>query len=267
MDDGSSDNSWNQISDLAKSFPGLIRGVKLSRNFGQLAAMLAGWKHCKGNAIINMAADLQDPPSVIPTFVNRWREGFEVVVGVRAEREDGVGARVTSFIAHHFLLKSNPRFPKTWFDFTLMSRRNLDIILNMSGRYRFTQGDIFFAGFKYASVPYVRAKRPFGTSGYNFWKRFASFTDSVLDSSYFLIQVFIRIGFLVSVTSLIYAGWIVTARITGLIPSTGWAPIMIVLLLSSGLIISMLGIIAEYLWRIYDSTRNKPLYVIESEIL
>jgi glycosyltransferase involved in cell wall biosynthesis len=266
VDDGSTDDSWLRISELASTLPGVIRAVKLTRNFGQLAAMLAGWQLCKGDAVINMSADLQDPPSVIPSFVNRWREGFEVVVGVRAEREDGIIARLTSRIAHRFLRSSNSSFPQTWFDFTLMSRKNLETVLSMSGRYRFTQGDIFYAGFKYAPVLYTRARRQFGKSGYTFWKRFASFTDSVLDSSYFLIQLFIRVGFLVSVTSLIYAGWIIFARLTGLIPSTGWAPIMIVLLLSSGLIMSMLGIIAEYLWRIYDSTRKKPIYVIESEI-
>ena len=265
VDDGSVDDSWLRISELASALPGVIRGVKLTRNFGQLAAMLAGWQICRGDAVINMSADLQDPPSVIPMFVNRWREGFEVVVGIRTERKDGIFARLTSHIAHRLLRNSNSRFPQTWFDYTLMSKKNLEIVLSMSGRYRFTQGDIFFAGFKHASVQYVRAKRPFGRSGYSFWKRFASFTDSVLDSSYFLIQLFIRIGFLVSATSLIYAGWIIAARLTGLIPSTGWAPIMIVILLSSGLIMSMLGIIAEYLWRIYDSTRSKPIYVIESE--
>ena len=266
VDDGSVDDSWLRISDLAFTLPGVVRGVKLTRNFGQLAAMLAGWQICRGDAVINMSADLQDPPSVIPLFVNRWREGFEVVVGVRTERKDGIFARLTSHIAHRFLRNSNPRFPQTWVDYTLMSKKNLEVVLSMSGRFRFMQGDIFFAGFRYASVPYVRAKRPFGRSGYSFWKRFANFTDSVLDSSYFLIQMFIRLGFLVSVSSLIYAGWIIAARLTGLIPSTGWAPIMVALLLSSGIIMSMLGIVAEYLWRIYDSTRGKPSYVIETEL-
>jgi glycosyltransferase involved in cell wall biosynthesis len=267
VDDGSTDDSWDQISKLVTALPGTIRGVKLTRNFGQLAAMTAGWEISTGDAIINISADLQDPPAEIPNFVEQWRKGYEVVVGVRNERNDGLFARLTSGIAHKIIRRSNPRFPETWFDYTLMSRKNLQIILAMSGRFRFVQGDMFFAGFKHATVLYTRAKRPFGRSGYNFWKRFANFTDSVLDSSYIVIQVFIRCGFLFSSAAVIYALWIIIARLIGILPSTGWAPIMVVLLLCSGLIMSMLGIIAEYLWRIYDSTRNKPTYLVEIESL
>jgi|688.fasta_scaffold369305_1 glycosyltransferase involved in cell wall biosynthesis len=266
VDDGSTDNSWREISKLSSAQPEVVKGVKLTRNFGQLAAMIAGWELCKGDAIINISADLQDPPSQIPKFIGLWRDGFHVVIGVRTNRTDGLFARVTSKIAHKILQQSNPRFPKTWFDYTLMSRKNLEVVMTMSGRYRFVQGDIFFAGFDYATVSYTRAKRIFGRSGYNFWKRFANFTDSVLDSSYFIIQIFIRFGFIFSSAAIIYALWIIIARLTGLIPSTGWAPIMVVLLLCSGLIMSMLGIIAEYLWRIYDSTRNKPTYLIDRQI-
>jgi glycosyltransferase involved in cell wall biosynthesis len=266
IEDGSSDNSWSCIKDLARKYPETIRAIKLSRNFGQLAAIIAGWELCKGDAVINMSADLQDPTSVIPSFVKRWREGYEIVVGIRSERQDGIFAQLTSRFAHKLLRNSNPRFPETWFDFTLMSRRNLEIVIAMSGRYRFAQGDMFYAGFEYSSVPYIRTKRPFGRSGYNFWKRLANFTDAFLDSSYILIKFFIRLGVLFSFISFLYAGWIVIARLTGLIPSSGWAPIMVVLLLCSGIIMSMLGIIAEYLWRIHDSTRSKPSYIIEIEI-
>jgi len=266
IEDGSSDGSWSCIADLAGKYPNTIRAVKLTRNFGQLAAIIAGWELCKGDAVINMSADLQDPASAIPSFVERWREGYELVVGVRTQRLDGIFAQLTSKVANKILRNSNSKFPGTWFDFTLMSRRNLEVVIAMSGRYRFAQGDMFYAGFNHSSVPYVRAKRPYGRSGYNFWKRLANFTDAMLDSSYILIKFFIRLGVTVSVLSFLYAGWIVIARLTGLIASTGWAPIMVVLLLCSGLIMSMLGIIAEYLWRIYDSTRNKPSYVIETEI-
>jgi dolichol-phosphate mannosyltransferase len=266
IDDGSTDDSWLTLSDLAVAYPKVVRAIKLTRNFGQLAAMVAGWEHANGAAVINMSADLQDPPSAIPSFVGRWRDGFDVVVGVRQDRRDGIIARFTSGVAHKLLKGSNPRFPETWFDFTLMSKRNLEVVISMAGRHRFAQGDIFHAGFNYASVPYIRAKRPFGRSGYNFWKRLANFTDATLDSSYSLIQFFIRIGILFSISSVLYAIWIVIARLTGLIPSTGWAPLMVVILLCSGLIMSMLGIIAEYLWRIYDSTRGKPMYVVDLEV-
>jgi glycosyltransferase involved in cell wall biosynthesis len=266
IEDGSTDKSWTCIFELAKKYPTSIRAVKLSRNFGQLAAMVAGWELSRGDAVINMSADLQDPPSLIPLLVRRWRDGFDVVVGVRSDRKDGILARLTSNIAHRVLRGSNPRFPKTWFDYTITSRRNLEVMNGMSGRFRFTQGDLFYAGFNYASVPYTREKRRFGKSGYNFWKRFNNFTDAALDSSYNLIRFFIRIGVIFSVSAVLYAVWIVIAKVLGLIQETGWAPLMVILLLCSGLIMLMLGIIAEYLWRIYDSTRSKPTYVVETEI-
>jgi glycosyltransferase involved in cell wall biosynthesis len=266
IEDGSSDGSWASITKLVERFPTSIRAVKLSRNFGQLAAMVAGWELCSGDAVINMSADMQDPPSLIPHLVNRWRDGFDVVVGERVERNDGITARLTSSIAYRILVGSNPRFPNTWFDYTITSRRNLEIMIGMSGRFRFTQGDLLYAGFNYTSVPYHRDKRSFGKSGYTFRKRLNNFIDAVLDSSYNLIRFFVRLGISFAAAAVLYAVWIVVAKVLGLIEETAWAPIMVVILLSSGLIMLMLGVIAEYLWRIYDSTRCKPVYVVENEI-
>jgi dolichol-phosphate mannosyltransferase len=122
----------------------------------------------------------------------------------------------------------------------------------MKGRFRFIQGDMIFAGFKHSTISYVRAERPFGKSGYSFAGRIKNFMDAMLDSSYSLIQFFTRSGLIVAFSGLVYAVWIFIARVFDLISPNGWAPI-----------ITMLGIIAEYLWRIYDSTRDKPVYVVD----
>ena len=244
----------------------MIVAIKLSRNFGQLAAMIAGWESASGDAVINISADLQDPPDLISVLIEEWIMGSDLVIGIRKDRNDKLTSRFTSALTNRIIKASYPDMPDTWFDYTLMSRRVLDVVTSMEGRFRFSQGDMLYAGFKKSYVPYTRAKRPFGKSGYNFWKRVKNFTDSVLDSSYLLIQFFTKLGFFFSLASIIYASWIVIARICNWIPSTGWAPIMIVLLVTTGIMMIMLGIIAEYLWRIYDSTRNKPVYVIEEKI-
>jgi len=266
VDDGSTDDSWEVIESLKSLFPEKVIGIKLSRNFGQLAAMIAGWEEAHGDAVINMSADLQDPPELVSDLVEKWQEGADLVLGIRENREDGFFVKFTSACASKIIRKSNPLMPETWFDYTLMSRRVLEVVKEMKGRYRFSQGDMLHAGFKRVTVPYTRAKRPFGKSGYTFWKRLENFTNTILDSSYLLIQFFIRIGVLFSGAAIAYAIWIVIARTANWIPSTGWAPIMVVLLISSGIIMMMLGVIAEYLWRIYDSTRHKPVYVVERKI-
>ncbi len=265
IDDGSTDYSWETITALKAQNPEIITAIKLSRNFGQLAAMIAGWETASGDAVINISADLQDPPELIKGFLKDWDDGVDLVIGIRKNRNDRITSRFTSAIASWIVRRSYRDMPDTWFDFTLMSRRVLNVVISMKGRYRFSQGDMLYAGFKRSFIPYERAARPFGKSGYNFWSRLKNFTDTVLDSSYLIIQFFIRLGVVFSLSSVLYAFWIITARVFNWIPSSGWAPIMIVLLITSGVIMIMLGIIAEYLWRIYDSTRNKPVYVIEQK--
>ena len=266
VDDGSVDGSWSKIQELVVANPESIRGFKLSRNFGQLAALIAGLENCKGDAAITMSADLQDPPSAIADLVSEWLKGSELVLAIRSERRDGLLARLTSKIALLVMSRSIPSMPETWFDFCLMSKRVLQVVIGMKGRFRFIQGDMIHAGFRTSTVNYVRAERPFGKSGYSFSGRIKNFMDAMLDSSYSLIQLFTRAGLLVAFSGLLYATWIFVARVFDLIQPNGWAPLMIVLLTTSGIIITMLGIIAEYLWRIYDATREKPVYVIDAEI-
>ena len=263
VDDGSSDSSWSKIEALVETQAIQIRGIKLSRNFGQLAALIAGMENSRGDAVITMSADLQDPPSTIAGLVSEWMKGNDLVLAVRSERKDGLFAQFTSKIALSIMSHSMPNMPDTWFDFCLMSKRVLEVVKGMNGRFRFIQGDMIYAGFRSSTVNYVRAERPFGKSGYSFSGRVKNFMDAMLDSSYALIQLFTRAGLIVAFSGMSYALWIFIARIFELIEPGGWAPIMIVLLTTSGIIITMLGIIAEYLWRIYDSTREKPVYVVD----
>ena len=183
VDDGSTDDSWSYINKIKSENPKIIVAIKLSRNFGQLAAMIAGWESASGDAVINISADLQDPPELIGLLINEWFNGSDLVIGIRENRKDKMTSSISSALANKIIKKSYPDMPDTWFDYTLMSRRVLDVVTSMEGRFRFSQGDMLYAGFKRSYVPYTRAKRPFGKSGYKFWTRVKNFTDSVLDSS------------------------------------------------------------------------------------
>lgn len=264
VDDGSSDNSWMRIIEIHYTQPTHVVGIRLSRNFGQLAAMIAGWESSSGDAVINISADLQDPPAMISQFVIEWLNGKDLVIGVRNDRKDRFTSRITSTIATWLLRRSNPEIPETWFDFTLVSRRVLNILISLQGRHRFTQGDMLYAGFERGFIPYTRAKRVHGRSGYNFRRRVKNFVDSMLDSSQVLIHTFEAFGFVLIFGSIVT----VTAMVVAVL--TSWAvPVLILLmyatlLMISGVLILMSGISLEYQWRIYDTSRKKPVYVVRS---
>jgi polyisoprenyl-phosphate glycosyltransferase len=264
VDDGSRDGSYAEMQ-LAAEQDARIRTIKFSRNFGQIAAIVAGYRHATGDAIINMSADLQDPVELTVNMVSSWKAGSEVVVGYREDREDGFGARFFSRLAYGALRASNPGIPAGGFDFVLMSRRALDLFLQYKGRNRFFQGDIIWAGLPSTFLPYVRRKRTVGKSQYNFSKKLKLFFDFLLDGSYLPIRLMSLCGLIVAALGAAYACIVIFSWAIGSTPFSGWAPIMVAILLVGGMIMVMLGVIGEYLWRILDEIKEKPLYVIKEE--
>jgi glycosyltransferase involved in cell wall biosynthesis len=264
VDDGSTDGSWAMICQVVEKYQPECVGIRLSRNFGQLGAIIAGTSHSNGDAVINMSADLQDPTSLIAEMVSRFKLGDELVIAFRESRLDGKMARFTSQIAYFFARRSMNGFPKGGFDFTLMSRRLKDHVLDFKGNFRFLQSDMLNVGFRRSYIPYVRLARPSGNSGYTFSKRLKVFVDMLLDGSYTIILSISRLGIFVALCGLIYALTIVAGRFLFGSQIPGWAPMMIILVVNTGLIMTMLGLIAEYQWRIYDHLRNKPLFIIEA---
>jgi dolichol-phosphate mannosyltransferase len=242
-----------------------VRRIRFSRNFGQLAAIVAGYRHARGDAIVNMSADLQDPAELTADMVEKWRAGSEVVVAFREDREDSFGAKFFSRLAYGALRASNPNIPAGGFDFVLMSRRALELFLSYRGRNRFYQGDVIWAGLATTYLPYVRRKREVGKSQYNFSKKMKLFYDFLLDGSYLPIRIMSMCGVGFSLLGVAYAAVIVVGWMLHATPFTGWAPIMVALLVIGGILMFMLGIIGEYLWRILDEIKDKPLYVIDEE--
>ncbi len=263
VDDGSTDGSWEVLEELHALHPDVVTLVKLSRNFGQVNAILAGYETSRGDAVITISADLQDPPELFGQMVAQWQQGSDVVIAHRAERDDDASSRLFSRMAYGVARRAHPDMPAGGFDFVLLSRRAVDLLLGFPSRHRFFQGDILWLGLPTTFIPYARAKRPYGKSTWSFRKKFKYFTDLLLDSSFAPIQIMSRLGFLIALAGLVYAVVIVIARLANQTPWPGYAPIMITQLVIGGLIMVMLGIVGEYLWRIYDDVKGRPRFIVE----
>ena len=266
VDDGSPDGSWEELERVREANTDHVSLIKLSRNFGQVSAILAGYEAAKGDAVITLSADLQDPIEIIAQMVSHWEAGLEIVIAHRGSRDDDAAATLFSRIAYGVARRANPRIPSGGFDYLLLSRRAADLMRSFSGHHRFFQGDVLWLGLPTTFIPYARERRMLGKSGWTFAKKFKYFTDLILDSSYLPIRMMSSLGFLTASAGLLYALVIIVAWFKDATPFTGWTPIMITLLIVGGLIMMMLGIIGEYLWRIYDDVKKRPLYIVERQL-
>lgn len=268
IDDGSKDNSWEVLQDLQSHYQDRILLIKLARNFGQFYAMLAGYDACTGDAIVTISADLQDPVEIMIELIAQWEKGAEIVAANRQNRTDGFSAKLFSFLAYSYARKVNPNIPSGGFDYFLVSRRALDLLNTFKGRHRFIQGDVLWLGLPTRFIPYTRNQRPFGKSGYTFSKKLKNFTDVLLDSYFHPMRIVTGLGFLAAFLGFLYAIDIFISYMIS--PSSfvvGWSPVMIVLLTFGGIIMLMLGVIGEYLWRLFDDSKGRPYYVAEKIIL
>ena len=266
VDDGSDDGSLQEILDLRAS-DHRIKALTFTRNFGQMAAMLAGLQQASGDATINISADLQDPAELIPQMVEKWRDGAELVVCYRTDRSDSFSAKLFSKLAYGALRMSIPQIPPGGFDFVLMDRVALDQFNSIDVRNRFFQGDLLWTGYRTSFIPYVRQKRTIGRSQYNFKKKIKNFLDAFLDASYLPIRFISLAGVAVSALGVLYSLTVVVSWMFGKTPFSGWAPLMVAIMIVGGMLMLMLGIIGEYVWRIYDEVRKKPNFIIREKHL
>jgi len=266
VDDGSKDGSLQEILNLREQ-DSHVKVITFTRNFGQMAAMLAGFKEATGDAVINISADMQDPVELIPQMVEKWQEGSEIVICHRTDRADTFFAKLFSRFAYSVLRMAMPQIPPGGFDFVLMDRVVMDAFNAIDVRHRFFQGDLLWTGYRTSFIPYVRLKREIGKSQYNFGKKLKNFLDAVLDASYLPIRFISLAGIITSLLGVLYSISIVISWLRGETPFSGWAPIMIAILLVGGLIMVMLGVIGEYVWRINEEVRKRPNYVVRDKFL
>ncbi len=266
VNDGSDDNSMQELIELhAKDTK--VKVISFSRNFGQVPAIVAGLKEVTGDAVVSMSADLQEPIELIAKMIDKWKSGNEIVICHRVDREDSFIANNTSKIFYKLMKQVNPKMPEGGFDFLLLDKKAVDVLNRIDERNRFFQGDILWLGFSIAFIPYNRLKRTIGKSQWTLSKKLKYFIDGLLNTSYVPIRLMSLIGIIISFLGFIYAFVIAYNRFINNTPFDGWAPIMILILIIGGLIMLMLGIIGEYVWRTYDETRKRPIYIIKDKLV
>jgi len=267
VDDGSTDATLAAIVAANLTDP-RVRGLSLSRNFGKEAALSAGLDHARGSAVIPMDVDMQDPPEVLPEMVARWREGHEMVFGVRrCRKSDGIAKRLTAglyYRAHNAV--STDKIPESAGDFRLMDRKVVDVIRAMPERNRFMKGLFAWAGFRQAAVEYDRAERETGTTKFNYWKLWTLALDGITSASTVPLRIWSYIGALVALFAIGFAGWLAidTMIFGNAVP--GYASIMTSVLFLGGIQLISLGVLGEYVGRILTETKQRPLYVVRDTV-
>ena len=265
VDDHSGDATFDIISNLAQQDP-RVRGIRFARNFGSHTAMACGLLQAKGDCAVGMAADLQDPPEVLPDLLDKWRQGEQVVWAVPAGRGDEkASTRVLSRL--YYLLMRRfvglSEIPSTGAGLFLVDRRVLDAL------GQFNEGNvsilalIAWMGFRQGTINYDKQARLNGHSGWSLEKKLKLAWDSVTSFTYLPIRLMSYLGFIVAFTGFAYAAYVIANAVAG-DPTSGWSSLMVVVLLASGIQMVMMGVLGEYLWRALDESRRRPRYWIEA---
>lgn len=266
VNDGSTDGTAERIREEIRRRPHVVF-ASLSRNFGHQLAATAGLDVSRGEAIILMDGDLQDPPELIPEFVERWRAGFDVVYAVRRTRKGESAFKLATARAFYRIIRrlTNVSIPMDAGDFRLMSRRVVDVLKRSRERHRFLRGMVSWAGFAQTAVEYDRDERQHGSSKYPLSKMLKFAIDGVTSFSDVPLRFASYLGFTVSTVAFVYAVIIIFFRLFHLgIPeyTRGWASTMVAILFLGGVQLIGIGILGEYIGRINDEVKGRPLYLI-----
>jgi polyisoprenyl-phosphate glycosyltransferase len=267
VDDGSRDDSFRVLEELRANDPRVL-AIRFPRNFGSHVAIAAGIDHCHGDAAVIMAADLQDPPALIREFVARWAEGYAVVWGARSGRDDGAirGWAMNRFYAlvRRFAI---PTYPKGGTgSFCLIARPAIDAFRQCAERNRLTFGLIAWAGFRETHVEYHRPQRLVGTSSWTIGKMVKAAIDTFVSFSFLPIRLISAIGLGVSALSFLFGFYVLINKLFFGTRVDGWTSVMLAVLVLGGVQLTMVGVLGEYLWRILDEARGRPLYVVERNL-
>lgn len=264
VDDGSKDGSYDAMCKLAEKDSRVVN-VKLSRNFGSHAAILAGMSQCTGDCVATKAADLQEPSEMILDMLEQYEKGYKVVLAVREDREEGIGQKLFAnfyySMMRHFAMKN---MPKGGFDCFLIDKDVVHVLNSMEEKNTSLMMQILWCGFKTVQVPYVRRKRQIGKSRWTLSKKVKLVMDSLLGFSYFPIRFISGIGVILCLGAFCWAIFIFINRLLGKIPVAGYTTLSIIILAGFGLVLLSLGILGEYMWRMFDATRKRPPYIIDN---
>lgn len=267
VDDHSSDRTPEILAALAAGDPRL-KVLRFSRNFGSHRAFAAGLEHCSGDGAVILAADLQDPPETIPQLVEKWRKGAQVVWAARDEREgESLPTRLLSRTYYALMRRfAEVQPPKNGADFLLLDRRVIEALRASPEKNTSLLSLIQWMGFDQDQISYTKAARGSGRSKWTVRKKLKLAVDSFVSFSYAPIRLASAFGLLFAFSGFVYAAVIAGRAIMLGSPVQGWASMMCVLLIVSGVQLVMLGIVGEYLWRTFDETRGRPRYIVEKRI-
>jgi glycosyltransferase involved in cell wall biosynthesis len=265
IDDGSRDATWPALQAIAAGDP-RVSLLRLSRNFGKESALTAGLDHVDTGAAVILDADGQDPPELIPQFVARWREGYDDVHGTRVVREgEGWLKRGTAHAFYRVIGRlSHTPIPADTGDFRLLSPRALAALRQLRERHRFMKGLFGWVGFRSVAVPYQREARAAGHTKFNFWRLWNFALEGITSFSTAPLRLATYLGLATAAVAFLYAAWIVLKALLWGDPVAGWPTMMAVILFLGGVQLIALGLIGEYLGRLYEESKQRPLYLVDT---
>ncbi len=265
VDDGSTDGTWEVMLDLAAGDP-RVSLLRLSRNFGKEAALTAGLDQVRAGAALILDADGQDPPELIPEFVARWREGHDDVHGTRLAREgEGWFKRASAHAFYRVIQRlSKTPVPADTGDFRLLSPRALSALRELRERHRFMKGLFGWVGFRRVAVPYRREARLAGRSKFNAWKLWNFALEGITSFSTAPLRLATYVGVVTALLAFAYGLWIIAKKLFWGDPVAGWPTMMSVILFLGGMQLVALGLIGEYLGRLYMESKQRPLYLVDT---
>ncbi len=265
VNDGSSDGTARKLAELAAKDP-RVQTVEFSRNFGHQAAICAGLDLASGDAVVMMDADMQHPPEMIPALVEKWKEGFDVVYTVRVDPPDiGYFKKSTSRFFYKLInVLAKIELPENSADFRLVDRKVVACLRDLKETTKFFRGLIRWIGYRQVGISYTAAPRHAGVTKYTVWKMVKFAFDGITSFSTFPLHIATMVGFVVSVLSFVYASYALYIKIFTNLALPGWASILIPVLFIGGIQLMCLGIIGEYIGRIYSESKARPTYIIRT---
>ncbi|MDF2437258.1 MAG: glycosyl transferase family 2 [Bacteroidota bacterium] len=268
VDDGSKDNTYNELVKFHSAYPHKVKIIKLAGNVGSYNAILAGMNYSTGDCNVIIAADLQDPLDLVPKMYDYWSKGVKFVIANRKDREESFGQKIFSNTYHYLMRKfALDNIPPGGFDFVLFDKQLCKQVVDINESNTNTIYLLSWLNYDFVSIPYIRKKREIGKSRWTLKKKVKLFVDSFVSFSYAPIRLISLIGILLGLSAFAYGIAIIIAKFTGNIPVSGWSSMMVVVLFVSAFQMTALGIIGEYVWRTNDSARKRPNFIIDKTVL
>ena len=263
VNDGSRDRTAQIIAEIVQE-DSHVRLINFTRNFGHMPAITAGMEYAQGDAIIIIDADLQDPPEVLPDMAALWKEGYDVVYGKRKERKgESIFKEWSAKLFYRFINNMVPiDLPVDTGEFRLMDRKVCDAVNQLGEKHRYVRGLVSWVGFRQVAYEYVRVQRFAGATKYPLKKMFSFAMDAITAFSYKPLKLATTLGFIISLCSFAYMMVILLQRLFTDTTVTGWASIIGLILLTQGIVLMILGLMGEYIGRIFEELKNRPVYIV-----